>query len=73
MQKEQFCYQKQIYVKKHKNSRKLNDKSFICVFDRGYDDNKIYKYMSDNKHHFVVRLDNEETLLFKRKRCSVRK
>ena len=44
---------------------------FIGVFDRGYDDNKIFKYMSNNKHKFVVRLDDERTLLFKGKKRSV--
>ena len=54
-----------------KAAENLIGKSFIGVFDRGYDDNKIYKYMSDNKHQFVVRLDDERTLLFKGKRRSV--
>ena len=44
---------------------------FIGVFDRGYDDNKIFKYMSNNKHEFVVRLDDERILLFKGKKRSV--
>ena len=44
---------------------------FIGVFDRGYDDNKIFKYMSNNKHEFVVRLDDERILLFKGKKSSV--
>lgn len=42
---------------------------FTGIFDRGYDDNKIFKYMTENKHHFVVRLDDERTLLFKEKKC----
>lgn len=46
-------------------------KDFIGVFDRGYDDNKIFNYMSKNGHKFVVRLDDERTLLFKGKRRSV--
>lgn len=54
-----------------KAAENLIGKNFIGVFDRGYDDNKIYKYMSDNKHQFVVRLDDERTLLFKGKRRSV--
>lgn len=51
--------------------KKIFNQKFTGVFDRGYDDNKIYKYMSDNKHQFVVRLDDERTLLFKGKRRSV--
>ena len=46
--------------------------NFIGVFDRGYDDNKIFKYMSENKHRFVIRLDDERTLLFKGKKRSVK-
>lgn len=46
-------------------------KDFIGVFDRGYDDNKIFKYMTKNEHQFVVRIDDERTLLFKGKKKSV--
>lgn len=45
--------------------------NFTGVFDRGYDDNKIFNYMSKNKHKFVVRLDDERTLLFKGKKRSI--
>ena len=45
--------------------------NFIGIFDRGYDDNKIFDYMSKNSHKFVVRLDDERTLLFKGKKRSV--
>lgn len=45
---------------------------FTGVFDRGYDDNKIFKYMTKNNHKFVVRLDDERTLLFKGKKKSVK-
>ena len=44
---------------------------FTGVFDRGYDDNKIFKYMSEKKHQFVIRLDDERKLLFKGKKRSV--
>ena len=53
-----------------KAAEKLVGDNFIGVFDRGYDDNKIFKYMSDKNHKFVVRLDERRTLLFKgQKRC----
>lgn len=45
--------------------------NFTGVFDRGYDDNKIYDYMTKNNHKFVVRLDDQRTLLFKGKKRSV--
>lgn len=45
--------------------------NFTGVFDRGYDDNKIFDYMSKNNHKFVVRLDDARTLLFKGKKKSV--
>lgn len=45
--------------------------NFIGIFDRGYDDNKIFQYMSINNHKFVVRVDDERTLLFKGKKRSV--
>lgn len=54
-----------------KAAENMIGEKFIGVFDRGYDDNKIFKYMSNNKHKFVVRLDDERTLLFKGKKRSV--
>ena len=54
-----------------KAAKNLIGNDFIGIFDRGYDDNKIFKYMSDNKHKFVVRLDDARTLIFKGKRRSV--
>ena len=45
--------------------------NFTGVFDRGYDDNKIFDYMSKNHHKFVVRLDDARTLLFKGKKRKV--
>lgn len=45
---------------------------FIGILDRGYDDNKIFDYMSKNFHKFVVRLDDARTLLFKGKKRSVK-
>lgn len=44
---------------------------FTGIFDRGYDDNKIFEHMTDNGHKFVVRLDDSRTLLFKDKKRSV--
>ena len=55
-----------------KSAEKLIGKNFIGIFDRGYDDNKIFKYMSNNNHKFVIRLDDERTLLFKGKKRSVK-
>ncbi len=45
--------------------------NFTGIFDRGYDDNKIFNYMTENQHKFVIRLDDERTLLFKGKKRSV--
>lgn len=44
---------------------------FIGILDRGYDDNKIFEYMTKHNHKFVVRLDDARTLLFKGKKRSV--
>lgn len=45
--------------------------NFTGVFDRGYDDNKIFNYMSKNEHQFVIRLCDDRTLLFKGKKRNV--
>ena len=55
-----------------KAAENLIGNNFTGIFDRGYDDNKIFKYMSDNNHKFVIRLDDERTLLFKGKKRSVK-
>lgn len=55
-----------------KEAEKVIGSNFTGVFDRGYDDNKIFKYMSENNHKFVIRLDDERTLLFKGKKRSVK-
>lgn len=54
-----------------KAAEKVCGKDFTGVFDRGYDDNKIFTYMTYNNHKFVVRLDDGRTLIFKGKRKSV--
>ena len=48
-----------------KTAEKIVGSNFTGVFDRGYDDNKIFNYMEKNKHKFVVRLDDQRVLLFK--------
>ncbi len=55
-----------------KEAENLIGKNFIGIFDRGYDDNKIFKYMSNNNHKFVIRLDDERMLLFKEKKRGVK-
>ncbi len=54
-----------------KAAEKVCGEKFTGVFDRGYDDNKIFQYMTRHKHQFVVRLDDARTLLFKGKKKSV--
>lgn len=54
-----------------KAAENLVGNEFVGVFDRGYDDNKIYNYMEKNKHKFVIRIDDQRILLFKGKRRSV--
>ena len=54
-----------------KETEKVIGENFTGIFDRGYDDKKLFKYMSDNNHKFVVRLEDKRTLLFKGKKRSV--
>ena len=51
-----------------KAAERMFKHGFIGIFDRGYDDNKIIEYMT--KHKFVIRLDDNRTLLFKGKKRS---
>lgn len=53
-----------------KAAERVCGEDFTGVFDRGYDDNKIFQYMTKHKHQFVVRLDDARTLLFKGKKKS---
>lgn len=41
------------------------------IFDRGYDDNKIFDYIDKNGDYFVVRINDDRVLLFKgkKKKC----
>ena len=70
----------QIYSCKSKDFKSMNDytfksieaakkvlnRKFIGVFDRGYDDNKIIDYMDDN--YFVIRMNDRRNFLFKGKK-----
>ena len=58
-------------MKSIKAAENIFGKNFTGIFDRGYNDNKIFDYMSKNQHKFVVRLDDVRTLLFKGKRRKV--
>ena len=54
-----------------KTVEELVGDKFTGILDRGYDDNKIFNYMSKGNRKFVVRIDDERTLLFKGKKKSV--
>ena len=62
----------QIYSCKSKDfksietAKKVLNRKFIGVFDRGYDDNKIIDYMDDN--YFVIRMNDRRNFLFKGKK-----
>jgi len=51
---------------------KICRSNFTGIFDRGYDDNKIFNYMTDNNHKFVIRLNDDRTLLLKCKKRYVK-
>ena len=84
-EKQPISVYSKIYSCKSQNFRSKNDytlesikaveelvgEQFIGIFDRGYDDNKIFQYMSKGKRKFVVRLNDKRTLLFKGKKKSV--
>ena len=62
---ENFESKNKYTIESIKTTEKLVGSNFTGVFDRGYDDNKIFNYMEKNKHKFVVRLDDQRVLLFK--------
>ena len=66
-----FVSKNEYTMKSIKAAEEIFEENFTGIFDRGYDDNKIFDYMSKNQHKFVVRLDDERTLLFKGKRRNV--
>ena len=84
-EKQPMSIYSKIYSTKSKDFKSMNDytfksikraeevigNNFTGIFDRGYDDNKIFDYMSNNGHKFVVRLDDNRTLLFKDKKKNV--
>jgi len=84
-QKQPLSVYSQIYSCKSNNFKSMNNytlesikavenvlgNNFTGIFDRGYDDNKIYKYMTDNYHKFVIRLNDGRSLLFKGKKRNI--
>ena len=60
---ENFESKNKYTIESIKTAEKLVGSNFTRVFDRGYDDNKIFNYMEKNKHKFVVRLDDQRVLL----------
>ena len=66
-----FVSKNEYTMKSIKAAEEIFEENFTGIFDRGYDDNKIFDYMSKKQHKFVVRLDDERTLLFKGKRRNV--
>ena len=62
---ENFESKNKYTIESIKTAEKLVGSNFTGVFDRGYDDNKIFNYMEKNKHKFIVRLDDQRVLLFK--------
>lgn len=44
------------------------NRRFTGVFDRGYDDNKIFDYMDKTNNYFVVRINDNRIFYFKKKR-----
>ena len=48
--------------------KKVLNKKFTGVFDRGYDDNKLIDYMDSNGDNFVIRMKDKRVFLFKGKR-----
>ena len=67
----EFVSKNDYTMKSIKTAENIFGENFTGIFDRGYDDNKIFDYMSKNHHKFVVRLDDVRTLLFKGKRRKV--
>ena len=47
-------------------AKKVINRKFTGVFDRGYDDNKIIDYMDDN--YFIIRMNDRRNFLFKGKK-----
>ena len=66
-----FVSKNEYTISSIKAAERIFGENFTGIFDRGYDDNKIFDYMSKKHHKFVVRLDDKRTLLFKGKRRSV--
>lgn len=62
-----FISKNEYTMKGIKTCEKVLEKSFIGVFDRGYDDNKIIDYMSKN-NEFVIRMKDRRVFLFKGKK-----
>lgn len=47
---------------------KVNDYSAVFVFDRGYDDYKIFNFFASHKQYFVVRMTKNRKIIIKNKK-----
>ena len=50
---------------------KIVGTEFTGIFDRGYDDEKIFRLLNDQKTKFVIRLTSKRKMLFKGKKKNV--
>lgn len=51
---------------------KIVGTNFTGIFDRGYDDAKIFRFLNNKKIKFVIRLKGNRSLLFKGKKKNVK-
>lgn len=49
----------------------LEDYTSVFVFDRGYDDNKMFKFFKQNRQYFVIRLTKKRSAIIKRKKIKI--
>lgn len=49
----------------------LKDYESCFVFDRGYDDNKLFNYFLENKQYFIVRLTKKRKIIIKNRKITL--
>lgn len=50
---------------------KIVDRKFLGIFDRGYDDKKLFRYLDEKGIDFIIRLKGNRNMLFKGKSKNV--
>ena len=69
--RKRFCQQRRRSVKGIEFLSKHFKKSNIRTFDRGFDNNRYYKYLLSHKENFVIRAKKNRDVMYNQKKINL--